>query len=293
MDPATREILGPRTNRSIVYKHIINARSTAYPISGSSGDNLRIPLSANDQLDITMPFLVIQIFHKANDPVNISLSMQNTTKAIFKFNFTTAERKNPSISSNTSANILLSNVPADCWTNLCFDLRHAVSNHWAGSEFESLQRIEIAPTCLIHWVFSSTTLIGDLPNRFRFTGGVESVTVTVGEGVTPRSSRKNRIESIPSQALKLKRNAIKTSGKKTKRKRGSESSTKPKKAPQVFEDDFDIADEIAAPPAKDVNAMSLKRRLPEGEEEELELVFIEHLGCYYCPNNQLYYEIDT
>ena len=30
----------------------------------------------------------------------------------------------------------------------------------------------------------------------------------------------------------------------------------------------------------------------ELEEEELELVYVEALKCYYCPNNQQYYQID-
>ncbi|OHT17084.1 hypothetical protein TRFO_41307 [Tritrichomonas foetus] len=33
-------------------------------------------------------------------------------------------------------------------------------------------------------------------------------------------------------------------------------------------------------------------RLPDDEEDELELVYIEPLGCYYCPSNQQYYQLD-
>jgi hypothetical protein len=44
--------------------------------------------------------------------------------------------------------------------------------------------------------------------------------------------------------------------------------------------------------AGDGNAKSIKRKIGEDEEEDLELVFIDALGCYYCPANQQYYEVD-
>jgi hypothetical protein len=31
---------------------------------------------------------------------------------------------------------------------------------------------------------------------------------------------------------------------------------------------------------------------PEDTDEELELVYVQRLGCYYCPGNQQYYQLD-
>ena len=36
----------------------------------------------------------------------------------------------------------------------------------------------------------------------------------------------------------------------------------------------------------------MHKKLPDDEEDELELVYIEPLGCYYCPSNQQYYQLD-
>ena len=39
--------------------------------------------------------------------------------------------------------------------------------------------------------------------------------------------------------------------------------------------------------------IEIRSGLPVMEEEELELIYIESLGCYYCPSNQQYYQLDN
>jgi hypothetical protein len=113
---------------------------------------------------------------------------------------------------------------------------------------------------------------------------LESATVFVGEGVPSRASRKSR---IPIRLKEVKgRPGTGKSTPKTKNEKLKQSKSEP-----VFEDDFDDeSDEETA--NLDVNAVSIKRKIGDDEEEELELVFIDGLGCYYCPANQQYYEID-
>lgn len=80
---------------------------------------------------------------------------------------------------------------------------------------------------------------------------------------------------------------------KEKKKKMKESRSEPV-TPVILMDDFDedSDDVIMGAADVDVNAVSIKRKVGDDEEEELELVFIDGLGCYYCPVNQQYYQID-
>jgi hypothetical protein len=283
---------------------VVNERTTAYPVSGT---NLRFPVRMNDKLDITLPFLTIQIFHKASDPINISLHIQNATRTVFKFNCTTHERKNLNGAGRSSTAVPLGSIPADIWVNLCFDLRYLVSTYSPGAEFESLQRIEIGSTCLIHWLFASSFGLQpeasgrDLPNKFKYTGGLESTTVLVGEGVPARASRKSRIPVRPQEMKRRPGTGLSHSKAKEKKLKQCRSErvtptvfNDDPVAPIVIDDDFDneSEDELLKIVEVDVNAVSIKRKVGDDDEEELELVLIDGLGCYYCPANQQYYQID-
>ena len=57
--------------------------------------------------------------------------------------------------------------------------------------------------------------------------------------------------------------------------------------------DYSDSDAFGSVPANDRSKIDIKPELPMGEEEELELVYIEALNCYYCPSNQQYYELDA
>jgi hypothetical protein len=208
-----------------------------------------------------MRFLVIQIFHRASDSVNISLDVRTTAGAVFRLAFGGGDRRLPSSSKKA---IPLDDIPADIWVNLCFDLEVLVPKYEPGCNFVSLEAIEIAPTCLIRWVFESRTPLSpdqrgrDLPNRFKL-ASIRSETIVVAHAPeTPKGQRKSGIPI-----------------RRPSRKKDAEGG--PKSMGMSFEDDFEGDED---PP-----------QLPVGEEEELELVYIEVLGCYYCPNNQKYYQI--
>jgi hypothetical protein len=225
-------------------------------------------------LDLTMHFFVIQLYHRASDPVSINLFIRNTARDIYKFCFTTVERRNPARASKRSTTILLEPIPADVWVNLCFDLAFIVARYWPDAQFESLNGVEIAPPCLIRWIFAVASPLRpeaagqDLPQVTRLTGGVESATVLVGDQPVPVVSRASR---IPVRSPKVK----------TPLSPGHAPRRSASHRPTRAEEEDDARGGIQ-PDAG----------LPDDEEEELDLVFIETLGCYYCPNNQKYYMID-
>ncbi|EAX97467.1 hypothetical protein TVAG_135200 [Trichomonas vaginalis G3] len=65
--------------------------------------------------------------------------------------------------------------------------------------------------------------------------------------------------------------------------------------PQKEDEEEDYSDDNAfgSVSPSDRSKLDIKSELPLGEEEELELVFIESLDCYYCPTNQQYYQLDA
>ena len=77
-----------------------------------------------------------------------------------------------------------------------------------------------------------------------------------------------------------------------------EAEPEPNRGENLLEDDddSDYSDSEAfgsVPAASDRANININPELPMGEEEELELVYIEALNCYYCPSNQQYYELDA
>lgn len=298
-------ILGPRMVSTIVYEHKSNARTNCYSISGAT-NKFQFPQKLGESLDCKMRYLVIQIFHKAGDHVTINLNISSANGAVFKFSFSTLERKNQVRSSKASTKILLDKIPSDKWVNVCFDLEYVVMKYWPGGTLNALQSIEIHPTCLIRWIFAMATQPlrpenggSDVPNKFKLMGGIQSETILVAES----NKRKSRIP-------------LRSQGSKTKPPLTS-SVEKPKRAMTVvpkseqgneklsdtfgndFEDDTESEeeDEDDAFLGKTAKAgvlaeLNVKNGVPTGEEEELELVYIEALNCYYCPSNQQYYQID-
>lgn len=67
----------------------------------------------------------------------------------------------------------------------------------------------------------------------------------------------------------------------------------PKKQEESEDSDYSDDDAFGSVPANDRSKIDIKPELPVNEEEELELVYIESLNCYYCPSNQQYYELDA
>lgn len=295
MSERYRVILGPGIDSTIVYKRDNHAGSTAYNISGTAA-RFKYPEKMSDSLDITMRYLVIQVFHNAGDPVNINLNIKNTSGTMMKFMFSTDERKNELKSPRQSVRIPLKKIPGDEWVNICIDLEYVMSKHWPGVQFECLQSIEIVPPCLIGWIFANTMAIRadkhgcDLPRKFRFIGNINQKTVLYAE-----KTRKSRIPQLCQSARK------KTAASPANKDRAGVVSTPPVEQPRTFEDDFlgdseEDSDDgnafMGCKPTVNREEPNVQNGLPNDEEEELELVFIEALNCYYCPNNQQYYKID-
>lgn len=295
-----KEILGPGIDPTIVYKRDNHARTTAYNISGATA-RFKYPEKMSDSLDVTMRYLVIQVFHKAGDHVNINLNIKNTSNIMMKFMFSTDERKNELKSPRQSVHIPLEKIPGDEWVNICFDLEYIMAKYWAGSQFECLQSIEIVPPCLIGWIFAIPLAIKpsnqgrDVPKKFRFIGNIEQKTVLFAE-----KPRKSRIPQLSQSSHK------KSSVSPVEKGRAGTAATptttkQPRMAPATFEDDFlDDSEEdsddgdafMGGPPSVNRDDLNVQSGLPNNEEEELELVYIEALKCYYCPNNQQYYQIE-
>ena len=284
-------ILGPGTDKECPYQFDRKAGTTAFSITGASTFHRASPDIAS------MPFLVIQIFHKANDQVRINLGVSTTKEPdeVKILSFSTDIRATRR-ASGPHARITLQRIPDNKWVNICFDLDTLVVQSCPGETFQALKFIEIHPSCLIRHIFAMTKTLKpenegkDVPNKFRTP---DSVTVCVSRNASPKSRK------VHSQGLHKK--AEMPSPKRAK------TGAKPEKKPttqESFGDDFILSDDdeedddsgeafSGAPPQMDLPELDVKRRLPENEEEELELVYIEVLNCYYCPNNQQYYQIDS
>jgi hypothetical protein len=178
------KILGPLTDSHFAYKDSAIAHTLSYSIAGSGAKLFRLPRNLTDSLDITLRYLIIQVFYRSTNPVNITLYLRMTTQEIFKFCFTTQERKNRHLS-KTSTQILLGSVPRGVWVNLCYDLEFVATEYWTGSAFESLQQLEISSSCLVRWIYASRVPLrpelsgSDLPRSMRLAGGIESQTVLI------------------------------------------------------------------------------------------------------------------
>jgi hypothetical protein len=267
---AYRKILGPPPdNAAFHYESIPTARTVSYAITSGTG-----PLSHSVRPNIPrLRCLVVQLIHRVGDPVLITVSVRNTGGTTFTLPFCSHGRRTPTTPKKSNG-IMIDEVPPDRWINICFDIPSLVLRHQPGCTYEGIDSIEIGPTCVIRWIFLTKNLLApsakgsDLPNPFKFMGTLASETVVVTEGVsTPKRSR------IPV----LVRPRV-DGGRKTEDQTPSRTMS--------FEDDF-IVDEMepfdGTPPASIED---------HGEEEELELVYIDALACYYCPNNQKYYQVD-
>lgn len=300
-------ILGPnRSFKTMKFEHIANARTTAYKISRTN--NFIYSEHSSEPLNLQMRYFVVQIFHKAGDPVTISLTMRTANESDETvFSFSTSNRISQQRSSSQNVvNVKLATVPPDEWVNVCIDLEYAVIKNLPNSAFTALTNFEINPTCLIRYVFMVPFPLRpenngiDLPNKTRFQG-LKSQTILYAENVSKTLKSRNPGRSQGSMTkqtkspLKPKRPSTAASNKKTK----SDSLEKIEKSMtsnnKTFEDEEDSDDEdafIGSEPQIPRDDIDVQNGLPDNEEEELELVYVEALKCYYCPNNQKYYQID-
>lgn len=299
-------ILGPnRSLKTTKFEHIANARTTAYNIS--RGNSFIFLEHSTEQLNLQMRYFVVQIFHKAGDPVTMNLTMKTANESQETvFSFSTSNRNSQQRSSSQKlVNVKLSTVPPDEWVNVCIDLEYAVLKNLPDSAFVALTNFEITPTCLIRFVFMIPFPLRpenngvDLPNKTRFQG-LKSHTVLYAENVAKSLKSRNPGRSQGSMTKQTK------SPLKPKRPNTAASNKKPKSdsfdnieksmantGPNFdVEEDSDDGDDFITEPDAPKDDIDVQNGLPENEEEELELVYVDALKCYYCPNNQKYYQID-
>lgn len=300
-------ILGPnRSLKTTKFEHIANARTTAYKIS--RGNNFIYSDHSSEPLNLQMRYFVVQIFHKAGDPVTINLTMKTAKESEETiFSFSTSNRATQQRSSSNMVNVKLATVPPDEWVNVCIDLEYTVIKNLPDSAFVSLTNFEINPTCLIRFVFTVPTPLRpenngiDLPNKTRFQG-LKSQTVLYAENVPKTSKPRNpgRSQGLVTKQTKspLKQKRPKTAASNEKSSSRTPETKFENSLPsknKAFDDEEEDSDDdafIGSEPVITNEDINVQNGLPENEEEELELVYVEALKCYYCPNNQQYYQID-
>ena len=314
------KILGPNLIKEVKYESL--AGTQAYTIS-SKNARFRYPFSISESLKMTHKFIVFQIYKRIGENVNISLNIKNDMDETLKIQFMTGSR-NPRASQTMIADQL--ELQDNTWTNICFDLEFIVSKYFEGNTYKNLQSFEIMPTIHIRWVFAIPNPLleenngSDLPEITKF-NGLNSKTILIGEKreQTPRE-RVSRIpvrRKTPTSVSGARNSHITHSastpddqtfsrqqrdpgpsitGFRPKRKVQASPAVKKIAKPKP-QNDFDSEesedddDAFSSAPSK---IMSNSQNLNDQDdgEEELELIYIDALQCYYCPSNQQYYQVD-
>lgn len=280
------KILGPNISPNIKYEHVAYSKTTAFSITSAKIGSFRYPTTIHDSLNFTNKILVIQLFKKISDNITITLNIKNTVKSSNKFVFSTATRA-ARTSTTTVYNLI--DIPANVWVNICFDLEYIVNTYWPGNQYGSLHNFEITAPCLIRYVFAIPNLLSpsqngkDLPSSVAF-NALDSVTIAIAdEQAIERSTPTQRVSRIP-----VRRRTPQTA---SAARRQVAEDTKPPKFETDLDssDSSDDADVFGENPQK---SSSLQKFDVQNENDELELVYIDSLDCYYCPANQQFYQID-
>jgi hypothetical protein len=144
---------------------------------------------------------------------------------------------------------------------------------------------------MIHWIIASETGLtpgipnGGIPTKFVVPNAVTTETLCVPGSLPPVPRSGGAVRPQPPK--------LKTPTSPQKRALTGAKPVKPKQPQKVAEEeDEDEAAFSGSAPVIDRADVNVNIGLPENEEEELELIYVEALGCYYCPNNQQYYQID-
>ena len=317
------KILGPNLIKEVKYESL--AGTQAYTIS-SKNVRFRYPFSISESLRMTHKFIVFQIYKRIGENVNITLNIKNDMDETLKIQFFSGSR-NPRASQTMIADQL--ELQDNTWTNVCFDLESIVTKYFEGNVYKSLSSFEIMPTIHIRWVFAIPNPLyeenngSDLPEITRF-NGLNSKTILIGDKRDQTPREKERVSRIPVRrktptAASGARNSHITHSASTpddqsfarqqkdpgpsitafrpKRKAQvslgvkSVSKAKPRKDIDSDESDDDDDDAFSSAPSK-TTANQQNQNDQDNGEEELELIYIDALQCYYCPSNQQYYQVD-
>ena len=258
------KILGPNLNPILKYEHNSKSNTLCLHLTSNKTNSIKIPSTINENLKISNKFLIIQLFHNLSENFSIILNIKNINDQILKIVFSSTIRNSTkSLFNSIQCHIEIDN---NTWVNICFDLEGIITKFFPGNIYQELQNIEITPTCSIRWIFTSTNPLKtinfgkDLPN-FAIYNGINSKTYNIIE--------KPKISKIPI------------------RKKTPINNIRPK----LIENKNIISSEEDEEPSEDPFVQS-NHKIENNEEEELELFFIDSLGCFYCPSNQKYYEIE-
>lgn len=281
------KILGPNLVKDMKYETF--AGTTSYTIS-TKVTRFRFPYSLSESLKISNKFIVFQIYKRIGENVCINLNMKNDNDDVVKVQFA-GQAKNVRTSQTVTTDTI--DVPDNTWTNICFDLEYIMSKYFDNNVFKSLVSFEIMPTCHIRYVFAIPYQLipennaADLPEVVRY-NGLSSMTILIGER-REQTVTKERTSRIP-----IRRKTPATSQYSHVR---PVEDTKPaaftKTVPDDSDDEEDTESEDAfgTTPTRKLFSSQNNQDLDDSEEE-MELIYLDALGCYYCPSNQQYYQID-
>jgi hypothetical protein len=244
-------------------------------------------------------YLFMQIRHRSVEDFTITITLRDDRRNRFNFAFSTVTRKSDRPTSSQTSALVHFDIPNGVWVTVIFDLQQVGDNYWRPAAFHQLDSIEIAPVCTLARVFSqdSPPALGNdgrliIPKPYAYPSGMDHVTVLIPVS-EPDTDLPERVETAKPPPLSKPNPKPRTTQKKLSNGVKPPNVLSQKSLPIVEEDDPSddgafggVAPSISIPPVPNVS------RLPDNDEDELELVYIESLGCYYCPSNQQYYQID-
>jgi len=306
-------------------------KCSIYRVEGIRKQSFRLPPPPATSLQITARYLVIQIRLAMEDTPTITITLGDDSGNHFNFAFSTVIRKVRPSSSQMCALISLT-LPKNLWMNVCFDLQEIAATYWPSGSFIVLDSIEVSPTCSIRNIYATTDPLDpsangtDLPKGYEFPSSLASRNLLVPEKLLLSDARSSKKSKIPMRVSSSFPRASGTLAPDQPPKPSTVSQPKPSRIPQANinmsvdsniiptptelkepptyepvypsndeeeESDDDAFNGIAPSIPTDINLLDIKSELPQDEEEELELIYIDSIGCYYCPSNQQYYQLDN
>lgn len=308
-----------KENRAYKYSYQKDFKCSVFHVEGQRKNNFKMPLERN--FGITERYLVIQAYVPQSRNCTITIQLADDSGNHFNFAFSTlACKRNSTSQMGTIINLPL---PRDKWLNLCFDIQQFSSKYCSSGSFYILDGIEISPSCYIRDIYAANDGLSaegdgyDLPKIYNFPSGVSSTNFLIPESIpTNLPSLKKNVKIAQSKSAFVLRpnsrisvlsaprtpktktpkpqiiNQIRSSScfsldARNARKQISDSQEKKEENPLIIHQSITSKSSL-----KKAKFAENDEDHPANSEEELDLVFIENLGCYYCPSNQQYYELN-
>lgn len=303
-------VLGSKKNSSYEYKYNSNDGMSICTIKSRS-QTIRLPASPKEMLRRTEQYVGLQV--KALGDFTFTVRLCDGQDNHFNLAWSTVASKRaerPGSSSETGVLVNLA-VPKNQWTTVYFDLLAVAERYWRPGAFQALVGVEISGNCSVRNIFvhRETPVRSDdpmevLPMDVRFPRKVVSTLVYIPSDIPdePKPVEAPRASRIPTRGGmgSVRRSGGIVTGTGSGRPgrgsrpasdsdRGRANDPADKKKESSSEDDDDDSDPFSALPA----GIEINTSLPDDANEELELIFIETLNCYYCPDNQQYYKLET